>query len=116
MDEQNMFVPIPDNYSYWGNKLRNIVEAVILDGINIGVVYMLHMSVRHSLMGLLPTIPLTALCIMGIGEQSLITALINWLKFMGKRRVLAVPDKEYIRQRDKAILKKELRKGGKNAK
>lgn len=109
----NTKIYIPSNYNYWGNKIRNIVECVIINAIVIPTILSLDLSIRKTLLiGIAVVIPLTVLGFVGINEESLTTALINWIRFMRNRRKLSKPDAEYIRRKDRAMMKKQSRQKG----
>lgn len=105
---------IPSNYNSMDGKARNIVETVIFDGIYIFIIYLLKLPFKYDLYIALGMIPISALSLIGVGGQSLIQSLINYLRFLKKRRVLSEPSQEYIREKNKAImLKKQKEKSGK---
>lgn len=102
-----MLRTIPSNYNSMDGKIKNIIETVIFDGIYILILYLLKLPFKYNMYIALGMIPITTFSLMGIGGQSLITALINYIRFLRKRRVLTEPSQEYIREKNKAIMLKK---------
>ncbi|MCT7397827.1 hypothetical protein N5B56_01830 [Eubacterium sp. LFL-14] len=97
---------IPGNFNYWGNKIQNFVETALMDGLCIFIIFKLSLGFEVSIYLGLVLIPITVFGIVGLNNQSLLTALFNWIMFMKNRRVLEEPDSEYRKRKDKAMIKK----------
>lgn len=107
MQNRNNIGVIPPNYSYINQKIRNIIEAIIIDGIAIAIILNFDMSYESNAYAFLVLIPITVLLVVGINEQSVSAVLINMIRFKSNKRVLGKPNAEYKRKKDKALLKKE---------
>jgi len=102
---------IPLNYDYWGSKIANIIETIIIDGILILIMVLLDLGFKFNLYFGVLLLPATIFGFMGVNNQSLFTALYNYIIFLRRRRVLEEPTPEYIRKKDKAMLKKKRKEG-----
>jgi hypothetical protein len=98
---------IPPNYDYLASKLKNIIEAGVFDLIIIITIWKLNKNFEFNLYAALVLIPVTVFCLMGINEQSVVTAFINLVKFKLNSRELKEPSADYLRKRDRAMLKKQ---------
>lgn len=102
---------IPSNYNSMDGKVRNIIELVILDGLYMGCIAALNLSVRGNVYSTIGLLPLSFVSFWGIGGQSLTQALFNYIRFLRRRRVLTIPTQEYIREKNKAIMLKNQKLG-----
>lgn len=99
---------IPGNYNHINSKIINIVEIVIMDAIAIFIASKMKFGETGNItFGLCLAMVATMFGLYGMDDQSLWTGIINYIKFKKKRRVLNKPTAEYIKARDKAILKKK---------
>lgn len=106
---------IPSNYNSMDGKVKNLIELGIIDGLYIALLVVLHLPFKINIYAALLLIPLTALTFNGIGGQSLSQSLLNYIRFLRRRRILTKPSQEYIREKNKAIMlkKQKEKKSGK---
>jgi len=108
---------IPPNYDYFGNKIANVIEVVIIDAILLGIIFKFAPGIRLKMYLMLFTmLPASVFGMIGINDQSLGRGLINYFKFLKNRRILTKPTADYMKALDKERLmkqKKEYGKGGK---
>ena len=83
---------------------RNAFEAAVLFIILFRILLFLDVSIKIRIyIGIIVILPLTILAVVGVNGESLLSFIIQFIRFVTRRRVVTVPDGQYRLKRNRRI-------------
>lgn len=113
---------IPPNFAKEGTifsgriEARNAVEAAVLVFLLLQLLLSLDFGVKGKIyIGVIVILPVAIFSVLGVQGESLTSFVIQFFRYLGKRRILTSPDERYRLKRNRRLKKQENRKqrGGK---
>jgi len=116
---------IPPNFAQEGTifsgrvRFRNAFEAGFLGACLLQVLLSMDWSIRGRIYaGVIVIIPVVIFAVLGVQGESLTSFLLQFMKYLRRRRILAVPDGKYRLKRNRRLQKRKIKsqrsKGGGN--
>ena len=99
---------IPPNFAKEGTLFsgriegRNAFEAAVLFIILFRILFFIRIYI-----GIIVILPLTILAVVGVNGESLLSFIIQFIRFVTRRRVVTVPDGQYRLKRNRRIRKQQ---------
>lgn len=107
---------IPPNFAKEGTLFsgriegRNAFEAAVLFIILFRILLFLDVSIKIRIyIGIIVILPLTILAVVGVNGESLLSFIIQFIRFVTRRRVVTVPDGQYRLKRKTVVLEDSKR-------
>ena len=105
---------IPPNFAKEGTLFsgriegRNAFEAAVLFIILFRILLFLDVSIKIRIyIGIIVILPLTILAVVGVNGESLLSFIIQFIRFVTRRRVVTVPDGQYRLKRNRRIRRQQ---------
>lgn len=93
---------IPPNFAKEGTLFsgriegRNAFEAAVLFIVLFRILFFIDVSIKLRIyIGIIVILPLTILAVVGVNGESLLSFIIQFIRFVTRRRVVTVPDGQY---------------------
>ena len=101
---------IPPNFAKEGTLFsgriegRNAFEAAVLFIVLFRILFFIDVSIKLRIyIGIIVILPLTILAVVGVNGESLLSFIIQFIRFVTRRRVVTVPDGQYRLKRNRRI-------------
>lgn len=108
---------IPPNFAKEGTLFsgriegRNAFEAAVLFIILFRILLFLDVSIKIRIyIGIIVILPLTILAVVGVNGESLLSFIIQFIRFVTRRRVVTVPDGQYRLKRNRRIRRQQKKR------
>ena len=105
---------IPPNFAKEGTLFsgriegRNAFEAAVLFIVLFRILLFLDVSIKIRIyIGIIVILPLTILAVVGVNGESLLSFIIQFIRFVTRRRVVTVPDGQYRLKRNRRIRRQQ---------
>ena len=105
---------IPPNFAKEGTLFsgriegRNAFEAAVLFIILFRILFFIDVSIKIRIyIGIIVILPLTILAVVGVNGESLLSFIIQFIRFVTRRRVVTVPDGQYRLKRNRRIRRQQ---------
>ena len=105
---------IPPNFAKEGTLFsgriegRNAFEAAVLFIVLFRILFFIDVSIKLRIyIGIIVILPLTILAVVGVNGESLLSFIIQFIRFVTRRRVVTVPDGQYRLKRNRRIRRQQ---------
>lgn len=105
---------IPPNFAKEGTLFsgriegRNAFEAAVLFIVLFRILCFIDVSIKLRIyIGIIVILPLTILAVVGVNGESLLSFIIQFIRFVTRRRVVTVPDGQYRLKRNRRIRRQQ---------
>ena len=87
---------------------RNAFEAAVLFIVLFRILFFIDVSIKLRIyIGIIVILPLTILAVVGVNGESLLSFIIQFIRFVTRRRVVTVPDGQYRLKRNRRIRRQQ---------